>query len=161
MMKTARLAKIVSLGLALTVSGLTASGLAAARTQPANLGNARIGAQANLFNYNFTTGEVTATLPATLPDADWALGLVLDNFGGKQIVVNARAVAAGASVRAVSATNTGTFFMATAFVPLPTAGGAGCAPLALGPLTVPTGGVAFLDAIMNNGASICRVEYNP
>src|SRR6185503_2632922 len=119
------------------------SGPASARTQPANLGTARIGAQANLFNYSFINGSVTST-----GNADWASGLVLDNMGVKNVRLAARAGAVGASVRLVSSDFFGNLFFATAFQPIPVV--AVFVPLAFA-LPVPGAGTVIIDAIMNAG----------
>ena len=145
-MKNPILATIASLAM------IAFAGPVSARTQPANLGTARVGAQANLFSYSFINGSVTAS-----GVADWASGLVLDNSGVKNVRLAAKATAAGGFVRLVSSDFAGNLFFATAFQPIPV--NAAFQTLAFA-LPVPPSGTVIIDAIMNAGASIGTADYN-
>jgi hypothetical protein len=146
--------KFAVVATAAVLIGTGVSGSVLARTIPANMGTARLGTQANLFNYSFITGAVTAT-----GSADWALGLPGDSCGSKTVFVTSRATAAGASVRVVSNDGFGTAFAASAFAAIPVSGS--YVQVAVGPVNLPCSGVLFLDAIMNGGASIDRTDYLP
>ena len=152
-MKKALLATVS--GLVITAVGV---GLASARTQPACLGTARTGAQVTAFSHSPTTCAVTVALPAGVV-AGWELGLVIDGPGAKQVDVSARAIAAGSFVRIVTADGLGLSFGATAFQAIPVGGA--FVELSFVPLATLVGDVLFVDAVLANGASILRAQFNP
>jgi hypothetical protein len=147
-MKNRILAMIASLVM------IAVSGPVAARTQPANVGTARVGTQANLFNYSFINGSVTAT-----GNADWASGMVFDNAGFKLIRLAARAAAAGAQVRVVSTDFFGNVVFVAPFQPIPV--NVAFQTLTFANIPLAAFGTIVIDAIMNAGASIGTIDYNP
>lgn len=136
-------------------------GFAGMRSQPANLGTARVGSQAYVFTHSFVNGSVTAGLtPADPPTADWALGLVMGDGPrplSTKVTLYARATSPGALARIVWSDAAGNVTGATAFQALPVT-----APYqALQyPLSNSFGEFVFVDAIMNNGASILGADFN-
>jgi hypothetical protein len=135
------------------VAGVLISAGAWARTIPANMGQARVGSQANLFSYSFSTGAVTAS-----GNADWALGLPTDTDGSKSVLLTVRAAAAGAQCRVVANNRIGTMFAATPFSTLPVQA---TYSTHIHGVVVPSTGVMFVDCIMNNGASLAAAQYTP
>ena len=120
------------------------------RRQPANLGTARIGAQAATFVYDFNNGSVAAS-----GNADWAMGLVIDTVPLK-VTLYASSTASGAFARIVTSSTSGTTIAATAFQALPL--NIGFHGLQFAPIT--DGEFVYIDAIMNSGASILGAEFN-
>lgn len=152
--------KMLSMITALTVAAGT-SGIAGARSQPANLGTARIGSTVGQFNYDLNTGAVTAMgVPPGPSLANWQIGLVLDFPGVKTATVASSAITpAGAPRwRLACANQLGTAFSSSSFVFLPVS-----VPYVLASASafVPPGGVCLIDAFLNNGASLHSVNYNP
>lgn len=153
--------KMLSMITALTVAA-GASGIAGARSMPANLGTARIGSTVGQFNYELNTGAVTATgVPPGPSLANWQIGLVLDFPGVKTATVASRAFTpAGAPRwRLACANQLGTAISSSPLVPIPV-GFSYALTSATAPF-VPPGGVCFIDAFLNNGASLHSVNYNP
>lgn len=145
--------RMLSMITALTVAA-GIFGIAAADTVPANMGKARIGSQTGLFNYNLATGAVTSSGVAS-----WQLGLPLDSFGPKLVTVTSRATSTAFAPRWRLVTNNavGTAFAASAFAPIPVS--TSFVPATRAGFVLP-GGVCFIDARMNAGASIATVNYN-
>lgn len=146
-MKNPILATIASLAL------IAFAGPVSARTQPANLGTARVGTTAPAFTYSFINGSVFSSA-----NADWASGLSLDTSGLKNIRIAGKATAVGAQVRVVSSDFLGNFVFAAAFQPLPVSAVFLAIPFVNVP--VPSSGTIIIDAIMNPGASIGTADYN-
>ena len=151
--------KMLSMITALTIAA-GAFGTAGARTLPANQGTARVGSTASQFDYDFTAGAVTGTDIPGGSTADWEIGLVLDTFGNQSVAITSRATSAVGEPRwrlaCNNATNTAFTASAAFFIPV-----SGTYVLGQRSATAPTGGVCFIDAILNSGASINRVSYNP
>jgi hypothetical protein len=117
------------------------------------MGQARLGSQANLFSYSFTTGAVTAS-----GNADWALALPTDTDGSKAVLLTVRATAAGAQCRVVTNNRVGTMFAASGFFTLPVQA---TYSTHVHGANVPSTGVMYVDCIMNNGASLAAAQYTP
>lgn len=147
-MKKAILATMSSLAIM-----ATAVGLASARTQPASLGTARRGVDTNLFHYSYTSGGVTAT-----GIADWELGLVTDTFGVKFVNVTASATNVGAFVQVVTNDGFNTNYGGSGFSAIPAAVGIVNLNFLV---NVPNNGIAFVDAMMNPGATIIGAQFTP
>jgi hypothetical protein len=128
-------------------------GAAAARTQTASSGTARIGAQANLFNYTAGNGAVVA-----LGTAEWLNGLVMDTAGVKNVRLAARAMTPGATVRLIASDFLGAITAVGPAQPIPVA----AAPVTLFlSINMPASGSVVILAQMNNNALLGTAEYNP
>lgn len=152
--------KILSMITALTVAA-GAFGTAGARTIPANAGTYNNPDAEAVFSYSPTTGAVLATGISSGVTVGWQMGLVLDTFGRKIVSVASRATSIldNPRWRLVSNNSAGTLFAASSFASMPVTGGAYVSKSRA--ITVPLGGVLLVDARMNSGASLLRINYTP
>jgi hypothetical protein len=141
------------LGAVAVSAGIT--GVAAARTEPAVAGSARTPAVAGLFSFSFTDGRVTST-----GNGDFTIPLAVDNAGLKGVSVTCGGSAVGTNWRAVGNNSTGTAPSISAAVNCPVLAGTAVADTFAGLVNVPAGGVLLVDAIMNNGGRLLRINWN-
>jgi hypothetical protein len=148
MRKSLIISSVLAVGLVVTLM----AGSASARDVSASSGQARIGSQANCFNFDFNNGSATSTC-----FADFIVPLTTDTAGAKGIFFTSRATAVGGVCRAVTNNLVGTAFAATPFLAVPV--NANFVDQFLGSLTVPGLGVLFIDCITNPGTSVLHFDY--
>jgi hypothetical protein len=136
------------------VLSLAVAGGASARSVDAMSGTAAVGSNANCFNVNFNTGEVSSTC-----FADFETPLTTDSPGFKNLTYTRRATAAGAVCRAVSNNRFGTAPSATAFDPVPVS--PTFLSFTFAAVNVPAQGVFFADCITNPGTNLDEFDYVP
>jgi hypothetical protein len=129
--------------------------VASARTEPAVAGNRRVPGTDGLFTFGINDGRVTSS-----GNADFTIPLAVDNAGLKGVAVTCGSTVASTQWRAVANNSTGTALSASAFVNCPVLAGTAVADTLAGFVNVPAGGVLVVDAIMNNGGRLLRVNWN-
>jgi hypothetical protein len=139
---------------AVAISAGVAS-VASARTEPAVAGNRRVPGTDNLFTFGISDGRVTST-----GNADFNIPLAVDNPGLKNVAVTCGSTVASTRWRAVGNNSTGTATSASLFVNCPVLAGSAVVDTLAGAVNVPAGGVLIVDAIMNAGGRLLRVNWN-